>query len=121
MGCSRTGPGRRGSRWGIRTDADVRQPFQFAPLILTGRQDSDSRTCLHLSCPLFLNVAFLVDDDEIADPDDGSVANLGIIEVRVYRVTQSFQPRMSEYKTRPAPERVPVHERSKKAGTHVVS
>ncbi|CCL98219.1 uncharacterized protein FIBRA_00213 [Fibroporia radiculosa] len=96
MGCSRTPPEKKGSRWGIRTNTDVRQPFQFTPLTLT-------------------------DNDEIASPDDPSIDNLGIIEVKVCRVRISRRPPKHHHRKHPVPAHTPIHERSKKAGTHCVS
>ncbi|KAI0935003.1 hypothetical protein AcV7_003921 [Taiwanofungus camphoratus] len=99
MGCSLTLPGHDGSRWGVRTDAEVRQPYQFAPLVLT-------------------------DNDSVANPDGSGNDNLGVIEVRVRRATirrRGGSHGRPKYRVNAIPERGPIHERSKKAGVHCVS
>ncbi|KAH9933774.1 uncharacterized protein B0H18DRAFT_981943 [Fomitopsis serialis] len=97
MGSSNVDPGERGARNGVRTNGDYKQYFQFAPLATT-------------------------DDDDVADPDDPMINNLGVIEVRVYRIRYSHEVFRPNNRHRPQEfaERPPVHERSKKAGTHCV-
>ncbi|KZT71916.1 hypothetical protein DAEQUDRAFT_644486, partial [Daedalea quercina L-15889] len=97
MGTSNVDPGKSGARNGVRTDASYKQYFQFAPLDTT-------------------------DDDDIANPDDPSNNTLGIIEVRIYRIRYSYEPYRPRLRprARDLADRPPVHERSKKAGTHCV-
>ncbi|GBE83794.1 predicted protein [Sparassis crispa] len=96
MGCSATMPWRRGRRWGVRTGAETFSPYQFTPLVVT-------------------------DDEDVANPDACGIEDLGVVEVRVCRVVHEYRRFAKPYRPRYFPERGPIHERSKKAGTHCVS
>ncbi|PCH35414.1 hypothetical protein WOLCODRAFT_166263 [Wolfiporia cocos MD-104 SS10] len=90
MGGSLCGAGQHGSRWGVRVSETSRQMFTFSPLILT-------------------------DDDDA--PHAGGNENLGTIEIKALRVVQQ---NVREFRRNDVPRVGPIHEKSKKAGSHCV-
>ncbi|KAH9946921.1 hypothetical protein B0H21DRAFT_692882 [Amylocystis lapponica] len=94
MGCTTVKPRRSGSREGIRTSPTTHRLFRFAPLVVT-------------------------DDAGLVDPRYGNIADLGIIEVRICRITRHSDKLAMKLPV--IPPRGPVHEQSKKAGLHCVT
>lgn len=93
MGCTTLRKGDSGLRWGVRTSLDERRLFQFAPLLTT-------------------------DDDGILGGHADS-EKLGTIEVVISRAAISGH--QDHVRGRNVQEIGPVHEKSKKAGSHCVT
>ncbi|KAH9913907.1 hypothetical protein B0H21DRAFT_772555 [Amylocystis lapponica] len=94
MGRTTVMPRRTGSRQGVRTGPTTRVLFRFAPLVVT-------------------------DDDGLVDPRYANIADLGTIEVRIYRVIKRSDRTAFKFHVVSPPG--PIHERSKKAGAHCVA
>ncbi|KAL6307168.1 hypothetical protein BKA93DRAFT_727954, partial [Sparassis latifolia] len=81
---------------GFLVDDTTLRPYNFTTLTVTGRHD------------------------EMVNPEDPALLDLGTIEVRIFRVNKE-KPTGKPIAPNTPTERGPVHERCKKAGTHHVS
>lgn len=85
------------------------KPFTFANLTLTGMFS-------RCSSLLALNkLSIIIDDDELADPGDNRMKDVGSVRVEIKRVRLGDEVPFEGYKV---PDTEVVHERAKKAGAH---
>jgi len=110
------------NRWGsfrreITSDGlhvgDVVRPYVFAPIETTGPSAALSLfvTCLTLH---------EIDDDDVAASDDAANEHIGTIQADLRRCTELGPGDFGSAFHGAGPSTGPIHERSKKAGSHRV-
>ena len=112
-GGSLVGPGRSGNKKGVVLSETSTKPYAFSKIELTGEFHDMMRGSQQA------DLVCCTDDDTLLASSQKMSENLGIIEVKIYRVIRGVPIPFTAGSTEM--DNQPVHERSKKAGGHRVS
>lgn len=93
------------------------RPFRFSAVELTGTSQLFHHS---VTSSIILKRSTSDDDDDVADPD-GVSPDLGCIQIEIHRTERHFGEDTHRDRRGDVQEVGPVHERSKKLGSHCVS